>query len=152
MNEIASDSRTPLLNPMLVKNTTLRRRHLSQRNGRELSNGTIRSEFLPRSSKPTLYNPKLPSLHFLKPLLIYPLSEQFLEMPIMGPHKMGLDICPRIWIIQPRQYIFFNFSQCFPNIPIVFPPIMFFRLRGHGFFCYMTESEILKQIGFGSRA
>jgi hypothetical protein len=99
MNKIIGELGVSLLNPMLVKNTTLRRRHLSQRNGRELSNRTIRSEFLRRSSEPTLYNSKLLSLHFLKPLLIYPLPEQFLKMPIMGPHKISLNICPRIWII-----------------------------------------------------
>ena len=149
VNEIIGELRTPLLNPMLVKNTTLGRRHLSQRNGRELSNRTIRSESLRRPSKPTLYNPKLPSFHFLKPLIIYPLPEQFLEVRIMGPQKMGLDSCLIIWIIQPRQYIF-NFLQCFPNIAIVFPLVMFFRLRGHDPFPYMMESEILKQVGFGS--
>jgi hypothetical protein len=149
MSEIIGELRTPLLNPMLVKNTTLQLRHLSQRNGRELSNRTIRSEFLWRSSEPTLYNPKLLPFHFLKPLVIYPLPKQFLKMPIMGPHKMGLDICPRLWIVQPRQYIF-KFSQCLVNIPIVFPRIMFFCPRGFGSFPYMMESEILKQIGFGS--
>lgn len=59
----------------------------------------------------------------------------------MGPHEMGLDICSRFRMIQPRQYIF-NFSQRFPNIPIVFPLLMFFRLRGDDSFPYIMESEI----------
>jgi hypothetical protein len=148
-DKIVGELRTPLLNPMFVKSNTLRRRHPLQRNGREISNGTIRSKFLRSSTKPALYNSELPPLHFLKPILIYSLPEQLVAMSTVGPHKMGLDVCPGRWPIQVRQYIF-NLLQCFTNITIVLPLIMFFCPCGHGLLRYVTESEILKQIGFRS--